>query len=91
MKTANTEPELTLRLDDTMPARVSAIDEAMDRIMTTVRHARCVSEHEHDIDLAVREAIAETRGSITSKTMTSYDRARAKSRPSAPSPAIAVT
>ena len=58
MKTANTEPGLTLRLDDTMQARVSAIDEAMDRIMTTVRHARCVSEHEHDIDLAVREAIA---------------------------------
>ena len=58
MKTANTEHGLTLRLDETMPARVSAIGETMDRIMATVRQGRCVREQEHDIDLAVREAVA---------------------------------
>ena len=52
------QPEQPLRFDATIPARVSAIDDAMDRIMTAMREAGCVGGIESDIDLAVREAIA---------------------------------
>ena len=47
-----------LRFDATHPARVSAIDDTMDRVMTAIRQAGCVRGIESDIDLALREAIA---------------------------------
>ena len=47
----------TIRLDETIPARVAAIGPAVDRIMAVVENAGYVPGKEHDVDLAVREAV----------------------------------
>ena len=58
MTPTHQDAEEPWRFDTTIPARVSAIDDAMDRIMTAMREAGCARGIESDIDLAVREAIA---------------------------------
>lgn len=58
MMLTHQDPEEPMRFDAIIPARVSAIDDAMNRIMTAIRQAGCASGIESDIDLAVREALA---------------------------------
>ena len=58
MTLTHQDAEDPIRFDATIPARVSAIDDAMDRIMRAMRQAGCARGIESDIDLAVREAIA---------------------------------
>ncbi len=50
--------DLIVRLEMTLPADVEAISPAVDRIMEMVRRTGCVEGKHFEIDLAIREAIA---------------------------------
>ncbi len=50
--------ELDVRVEMTIPADVEAISPAVDRIMQTVRRTKCVEGKDFEIDLALREALA---------------------------------
>lgn len=49
---------LAVRHDVRMPGHVSAISPAVDAIMEVVREIGCAEGHEDDVELAVREALA---------------------------------
>jgi serine/threonine-protein kinase RsbW len=49
---------LTLRLRLEFPAEVSRLTEVVDAIMGVINAMQCARGHEHEIDLALREALA---------------------------------
>ena len=50
--------ELILQLDLTVPARKDAVTPVVDRIMARAREMGCAKDKEHEIELALQEALA---------------------------------
>ena len=50
--------KLVARLHLTIPARVEAVTPVVDRVMGIVREMGCAKGHEFDVEMALREALA---------------------------------
>jgi len=47
-----------LEIDSWMPSRIEAISPLVDRLMLLIEGSRCISGEERDVELALREALA---------------------------------